>query len=121
MILLTPDGMWANTSLPMDGAPLAGAPLYLRYPVERARLVRPRRATFPAVFGNPVILPDANRRGERKRNTRMILLTTDGRWENTSRPRDGAPRDGARLYLRYTVERDRRDRPREATLTGFLV
>ena len=51
----------------------------------------------------------------------MILLTTDGMWENTSLTMDGAPLDGARLYLRYTVERDRLDRPRDATLTGFLV
>lgn len=51
----------------------------------------------------------------------MLLLTTDGRWENTTLTLDGAPLDGARLYLRFTVERDRFDRPREATLTGFLV
>jgi hypothetical protein len=51
----------------------------------------------------------------------MLLLTTDGRWENTSLTLDGAPLDGARLYVRYTLERDILDRPREATLTGFLV
>jgi hypothetical protein len=51
----------------------------------------------------------------------MLLLTTNGRWEDTSLTLDGAPLDGARLYLRYTVERDRLDRPREATLSGFLV
>lgn len=51
----------------------------------------------------------------------MLLLTTDGRWENTTLTLNGAPLDGARLYLRYTVERDRLDRPRDATLTGFLV
>ncbi len=51
----------------------------------------------------------------------MLLLTTDGRWENTSLTLNDAPLDGARLYLRYTVERDRLDRPREATLTGFVV
>ena len=51
----------------------------------------------------------------------MLLLTTNGRWENTTLTLDGAPLDGARLYLRYTVDRDRLDRVREATLTGFLV
>jgi hypothetical protein len=51
----------------------------------------------------------------------MLLLTTNGRWENTTLSRDGRPLDGARLYLRYTVERDRLGRPRAATLTGFLV
>lgn len=51
----------------------------------------------------------------------MLLLTTDGRWENTTLTLNGAPVDGARLYVRYTVERDRLDRVREATLTGFLV
>lgn len=51
----------------------------------------------------------------------MLLLTTDGRWENTTLTLNDAPLDGARLYLRYTVERDRLDRPREATLTGFVV
>ena len=51
----------------------------------------------------------------------MLLLTTDGRWENTTLTLDGRPLDGARLYLRYTLERDFLDRPRAATLTGFLV
>ncbi|HZG41983.1 MAG TPA: hypothetical protein VEY93_03395 [Longimicrobium sp.] len=51
----------------------------------------------------------------------MLLLTTNGRWENTTLSLNGRPLDGARLYLRYTVERDRLDRIRAATLTGFLV
>jgi hypothetical protein len=51
----------------------------------------------------------------------MLLLTTDGRWENTSLTLGGAPMDGARLYLRYTAERDRLGRLAAATLTGFLV
>ena len=51
----------------------------------------------------------------------MLLLTTNGRWENTTLSLNGAPLDGARLYVRFTVERDLLDRPRAATLTGFLV
>ena len=55
------------------------------------------------------------------KSTNMLLLTTNGKWENTTLTLNGAPLDGARLYLRYAVERDRLDRIREATLTGFLV
>jgi len=51
----------------------------------------------------------------------MLLLTTNGKWEDTTLTLNGAPLDGARLYLRYTVERDRLGRPRDATLTGFVV
>ena len=51
----------------------------------------------------------------------MLLLTTNGRWEDTTLTLNGAPLDAARAYLRFTVERDRLDRPRAATLTGFVV
>ena len=51
----------------------------------------------------------------------MLLLTTNGRWENTTLTLNDAPLDAARVYLRFTVERDRIDRPRAATLLGFVV